>query len=400
TPTTSVGSRSGVNWMRRTEPSTTLPMARARRVLPTPGTSSSRTWPPASRAMSESPTASSLPSSTVFMAVRAREVRCWTHSMCCAPITELVCVPSWLIDIPSIVPYGRHSGHTRFSQVPRAPPASTTDAPTRLHGSRPTRLPTFLHTDPPLPSPHRSTSATEILEIGEFSRISAHERSLAEVARPSVRTLPGRPPRPPATHRWEKIPTFLHLPDLGKRTSLNTDGVKGWNTWREVEYCGCYRSRWVSKGVRRHVLGHSYAEARRQGSPHPARKVPRGAVARTRTHPWPGELTHPVPHHGVPSRARANPERAEDEQGSPRLPACVPVGGICGPTGQTGTHHGPEHIAAVRITDTGSRSDRHGQPSRDLGRTDLGGLPRRRSAGLRRTRGGGDSRSDLILLGP
>src|SRR5699024_3996122 len=83
-----------------------------------------------------------------------------------------------------------------------------------------------------------------------------------------------------------------------------------------------------------------------------------------------------------------------------RSPACVPVGGICGPTGQTGTHHGPEHIAAVRITDTGSRSDRHGQPSRDLGRTDLGGLPRRRSAGLRRTRGGGDSRSDLILLGP
>src|SRR5699024_6997445 len=71
---------------------------------------------------------------TVFMAVRAREVRCWTHSMCCAPITELVCVPSWLIDIPSIVPYGRHSGHTRFSQVPRAPPASpppssTTESP-------------------------------------------------------------------------------------------------------------------------------------------------------------------------------------------------------------------------------------------------------------------------------
>src|SRR5699024_3051982 len=210
----------------------TLPMARARRVLPTPGTSSSRTWPPASRAMSEGPAASPLPSGTAFMAVRAREVRCWTHSMCCAPITELVCVPSWLIDIPSIVPYGRHSGHTRFSQVPRAPPASTTDAPTRLHGCRPTRLPTrlhgcrptrlptFLHTNPPLSSPHRSTSATEILEIGEFSRISAPERSLAEAARPGVRTLPGRPPRPPATHRWEKIPTFLHLSDLGKRKSL------------------------------------------------------------------------------------------------------------------------------------------------------------------------------------
>src|SRR5699024_9974720 len=157
-----------------------------------------------------------------------------------------------------------------------------TRLPTCLHGSRSTRLPTFLHTDPPLPSPHRSTSATEILENGEFSRISAHERSLAEAARPGVRTLLGRPPRPPATHRWGKIPTFLHLSDLGKRKGLNTNGVKRWNTWREVEYCGCYRSRWVSKGVRRHVLGHSYAEARRQGSPHPARKVPRGAVARTR----------------------------------------------------------------------------------------------------------------------
>src|SRR5699024_10547091 len=125
-------------------------MARARRVLPTPGTSSSRTWPPASRAMSESPTASSLPSSTVFMAVRAREVRCWTHSMCCAPITELVCVPSWLIDIPSIVPYGRHSGHTRFSQVPRAPPvspppSSTTESP---FGSHPPPR------QPPHPAPH------------------------------------------------------------------------------------------------------------------------------------------------------------------------------------------------------------------------------------------------------
>src|SRR5699024_10208878 len=106
--------------------------------------------------------------------------------MCCAPITQLVCVPSWLIDIPSIVPYARHAGHTRFSQVPRSPPASTTGAPTRLHGSRSTRLPTFLHTDPPLSSPPRSTSATEILEIGEFSRISAHVRSLAEVARPGV----------------------------------------------------------------------------------------------------------------------------------------------------------------------------------------------------------------------
>src|SRR5699024_4324683 len=210
----------------------------------------------------------------------------------------------------------------RFSQVPRAPPASpppssTTEspfgAPPASTAAAPPGSPLSstrtLHFPPHIDPPRRA----EILEIGEFSPISARERSLAEAAHPCVRTHPGRPPRTAATHRREKIPTFLHLSDLGKRESLNTEGVKRWNTWREVEYCGCYRSRWVSKGVRRHVLGHSYAEARRQGSPHPARKVPRGAVARTRTHPWPGELPHPVPHHGVRSRARANPERAEDE---------------------------------------------------------------------------------------
>src|SRR5699024_8783730 len=65
--------------------------------------------------------------------------------------------------------------------------------PTRLHGSRPTRLPTSLLTDPPLSSPHRSPATTEVLEIGEFSPISARERSLAEAAHPCVRTHLGRP---------------------------------------------------------------------------------------------------------------------------------------------------------------------------------------------------------------
>src|SRR5699024_6501670 len=87
--------------------------------------------------------------------------------------------------------------------------------PTCLHGSRPTRLPTSLHTDPPLSSPHRSTATTEVLEFGEFSPISARELSLAEAAHPCVRTHLGRPPRIAATHRCEKIPTFLHLSDQG-----------------------------------------------------------------------------------------------------------------------------------------------------------------------------------------
>ncbi len=65
TPETSEGSRSGVNWMRRHCPRTAAAIARARVVLPTPGTSSSSTWPWANIAVSASRTTSGLPSTTV-----------------------------------------------------------------------------------------------------------------------------------------------------------------------------------------------------------------------------------------------------------------------------------------------------------------------------------------------
>ncbi len=61
TPVTSVGSRSGVNWMRRQLPPIDRAMALARDVLPTPGTSSMRRWPWANRHTSASWTASRLP---------------------------------------------------------------------------------------------------------------------------------------------------------------------------------------------------------------------------------------------------------------------------------------------------------------------------------------------------
>ncbi len=47
TPVTSVGSRSGVNWIRRIVPSMEFATALAREVLPTPGTSSMSRWPSA-----------------------------------------------------------------------------------------------------------------------------------------------------------------------------------------------------------------------------------------------------------------------------------------------------------------------------------------------------------------
>ncbi len=74
TPVTSPGSRSGVNWMRRTVASTLAAIARASIVLPTPGTSSMSRWPSASRQASALRTASGFPSITSPTEVRMAEV--------------------------------------------------------------------------------------------------------------------------------------------------------------------------------------------------------------------------------------------------------------------------------------------------------------------------------------
>ncbi len=74
TPVTSPGSRSGVNWMRRTVASTLAAIARASIVLPTPGTSSMSRWPSASMHVRALRTASGLPSMTSPTDVRMAEV--------------------------------------------------------------------------------------------------------------------------------------------------------------------------------------------------------------------------------------------------------------------------------------------------------------------------------------
>ncbi len=71
-PVTSDGSRSGVNWMRRTVQSTERASALASMVLPTPGTSSSSRWPSASSTVSAIRTASGLPSITLSTDARTR----------------------------------------------------------------------------------------------------------------------------------------------------------------------------------------------------------------------------------------------------------------------------------------------------------------------------------------
>ena len=51
-PTTSAGIRSGVNWIRALAPEIARASARTSSVLPSPGTPSISTWPPAKRATS------------------------------------------------------------------------------------------------------------------------------------------------------------------------------------------------------------------------------------------------------------------------------------------------------------------------------------------------------------
>ena len=70
TPVTSLGSRSGVNWIRRTVQAIDRPNALANIVLPTPGTSSSNRCPSANSTTMAMSMAPRLPSITPSMAVR------------------------------------------------------------------------------------------------------------------------------------------------------------------------------------------------------------------------------------------------------------------------------------------------------------------------------------------
>ncbi len=61
TPVTSLGSRSGVNWMRLCDPWTVWAIDRASVVLPVPGKSSRSRWPSASMQVTDKRMASVLP---------------------------------------------------------------------------------------------------------------------------------------------------------------------------------------------------------------------------------------------------------------------------------------------------------------------------------------------------
>src|SRR5664279_1305725 len=77
TPVTSLGSTSGVSWMRANEQSSERARARASVVFPTPGTSSTSTWPSASSATTVRSTASASPltASPMFAITRSAASR-------------------------------------------------------------------------------------------------------------------------------------------------------------------------------------------------------------------------------------------------------------------------------------------------------------------------------------
>ena len=91
TPVTSEGSRSGVNWIRRTVQSIERASALLSIVLPTPGTSSISRWPPASSTTSAERAISGLPSMTCAMLPWIRSATAHTSSTS-APVD--VCIPA------------------------------------------------------------------------------------------------------------------------------------------------------------------------------------------------------------------------------------------------------------------------------------------------------------------
>ena len=143
TPVTSLGSRSGVNWMRRTVASIERARVLASIVLPTPGTSSMSRWPSASSTVTAVRTTSGLPSMTVVIAAlqsgwrprstRGRGARRPGVAVRRAPVSASLVGAS-------CVRTSSCAAHRRISMDPGAGPAVLPQWRSRSY-------PTFLHSD-------------------------------------------------------------------------------------------------------------------------------------------------------------------------------------------------------------------------------------------------------------
>src|SRR5690606_757419 len=109
----SLGSRSGVHWMRLKLALTVSASVLAAVVFARPGTDSSRMWPPAMSEMSRLLRRRSCPTILVeYESVMIFRMRCArARSSCVAPVPELVCVPElvWVPE-PTPVPERRSEG--------------------------------------------------------------------------------------------------------------------------------------------------------------------------------------------------------------------------------------------------------------------------------------------------
>src|ERR1700733_8394858 len=271
TPVRSPGSRSGVNWTRRTEQSIERASALASSVLPTPGTSSIRMCPSASRTVIASRMASGLPEITVSTASVTR----WAT--------------------------GTNSSSFRSASFP----VSMTTCPPRVASDAVRELPQ--QAEPqclPACRAFRQYVLAWCLRDSRYRVVrSPPDRNIAEI-RPRPRCHLANAMRPlcrvrPSTRR----PTSLHLSELrlfGPNRLVNESepltvedcGVQ----WRAVGRTWPQQAHgWGTREVRPDVSRHSHAPPGREGTALPARQVPRRTRARTGRDQGPGALRVRVP---------------------------------------------------------------------------------------------------------
>ena len=174
TPVMSLGSRSGVNCTLLTRQSMVRARVFASRVLPTPGTSSTRRWPSASSTVMAVRTTDCLPSMTAFMAAASDADTCRTVSReaprAGAGASESVEVRRWSSSSLTVIPSSSVVLPT-ISWCSGCPRSCPTSRRCRRRGDRP---PKVLH----FPPPHLNWADVEAVHIQ--SRISVPYGALVE----------------------------------------------------------------------------------------------------------------------------------------------------------------------------------------------------------------------------
>src|SRR6478609_10660655 len=181
TPVTSLGSRSGVNWIRELVPCTVSARARASEVFPVPGKSSSSRCPSASRQVTASPIGRGLPR-TAWPTLATSLPNVSANQDACSGVM-LILPSQQLVSVADV-------GAGKALRSPRDRIRSRTAAPGAGDGERPTRVPV---------PPFGVDSAGPVSVGREAHRGGAGERRLAgelrligEIAHVDADVLAGR----------------------------------------------------------------------------------------------------------------------------------------------------------------------------------------------------------------